>query len=76
MRTLTLEFYLFNKVIWKQCDYKITALSKEQLKDAVLNILERGYCTDVEINEAWLDIEKDIKEDELIFPIVIENIFY
>ena len=75
MKTFTVDFYLFNKVLWKQCEYNITALSKEQLKDVVIKILEQGYYNDVEINEAWLDIEKDIKEEELIFPIVVENIF-
>lgn len=75
MKTFTVDFYLFNKVLWKQCEYNITALSKEQLKDCVIDLLERGYCTDAEINESWLDIEKNIKEEELIFPIVVENIF-
>lgn len=75
MKTFTVDFCLFNKVLWKQCEYNITALSNEQLKDAVIKILEQGYCTDAEINETWLDIEKDIKEEELIFPIVVENIF-
>ena len=75
MKTFTVDFYLFNKVIWKQCEYNIKALSKEQLKDCVIDLLERGYCTDAEINESWLDIEKNIKEEELIFPIVVENIF-
>ena len=75
MKIFTVDFYLFNKVLWKQCEYNITALSNEQLKDAVIKILEQGYYNDVEVNEAWLDIEKDIKEEELIFPIVVENIF-
>lgn len=79
MKVFTIEFTMFNGVVWEQTEYKITETSKKKLEVAVkstLNMMSEykeprkissGRKT---IDEKWEEIKENVVETELKFPII------
>ena len=70
MKTFVVNFSMYDNTEIIGIEYVIEAISKEQLKDSVMKILLM-FSEDNDINQnKWLNIEKQICESELEFPII------
>ena len=69
IKTFVVDFWIFDKSVWEEVHYEITALTKEQLKEQFYKIVQ---FSDKNPDEFWLEVEKFISEEILIFPIIKE----
>lgn len=70
MKIFVVNFSMYDNTENIGIEYLIEALTKEQLKDSVMTILLM-FSKDNDINlNKWLNIEKQICESELVFPII------
>ena len=70
MKIFVVNFSMYDNTENIGIEYLIEALTKEQLKDSVMTILLM-FSKDNDINlNKWLNIEKQICESVLEFPII------
>lgn len=70
MKVLVAEFTIFSGIYWKSVSYKITATSLKELEVAVLNELQWMAAGSVTAEKKWEQIQSNIIETVLEFPIV------
>lgn len=70
MKIFVVNFSMYDNTENIGIEYVIQALTKEQLKDSVMTILLMFSKDNVINQNKWLNIEKQIYESELEFPII------
>lgn len=68
IKVYILEFDHFDKVCWKRCSVKITALSKIQLMRCYISEYFHSKADKIEYKRIWK--QNRIDEDTLTFPLI------